>query len=227
MIWLAICISALNPLRLEPRDDAYLDQQFMTFRDSLIAAIKKGNVEWVNARIDSNIVWSYHGRGKNAMFKLWREKPEGLDGFYKELLKVVTRGGRWETFDRKKVFLAPYYVFLWPDSLDCYETDFQVALEMQTPIYNGINGRRIGYLSYEIVEVLDTRGSRGEWLRLSTSKGIVWGRDEDFGSPMGYRANFEKVKGSYMLTLFSGPGCSPEVLASNVAGAFGMRFVGW
>lgn len=183
-------------------DEANKDKSFVAFRETLIAALQKGNTAWVDARIDPKIRYTFGDNdSKSAMFEQWRSQPDGIKGFYQELLETVKLGGKYEG----KSFWAPYVYACWPETVDAFEHGAIVGDKV--PVYDGTVGERrmVGTLSWEIVKLLPVETPVPEnkgWQHIEYHGRPAWVQATKTRSSVGYRACFTKVNGSWMLTAF-------------------------
>lgn len=202
MVAITLLLSTLQQKPLLFVDEGTKDKSFQTFRSSLLAALEKSNRDWIDSRIDSKIRYSFGANeGKKGMVEDWRNRPEGIDGFYTELAAVVKQGGGF----RAGSFWAPYVYAFWPEDIDPFEHGAIIGDKI--PVYNNTIGeqRMVGTLSWEIVKLLPDEHPVPEnkgWQLVEYHGRPAWVKSDKVHSSVGYRACFTKVKGSWMLTAF-------------------------
>jgi hypothetical protein len=185
---------------LRPVDEARKNASFDSFRNELRAAIARRDADAVLAVADSSIKIGFGGDdGIEAFEREW--KPRGPSSrLWKELGATLALGG---TFDGEGAFVAPYVFSRWPEKVDSFEhlavTGSGVRVRARPA------GRVIGRLSYAIVR----RGQNAdpsdgsEWTEVRLANGRTgYVASAYLRSPVGYRASFQKKRGSWRLTMF-------------------------
>lgn len=203
----AAVLFAQAPATFPPKDEGPQEAQFITFRTSMLAALKKGNHQYVTSRIDPKIMWSFGmDAGKSQFLEFWESMEGGYDGMYQEMYEVLKLGGGWHTDGQgTRAFWAPYTHHFWPESL---EPEMGVVVKANAPLYAEPkdDAEVLGRLSYEVVEWLPTMDDAPElrgWNRVKTRSGTEgWLGRYDVRTAYDYRMAMEKKRGSYYITVF-------------------------
>lgn len=189
---------------VKPVDQASEDPIFAEFRNKLIAAAERKDLQYVKSIMDPNIKLSFGGHdGVKSFDSLWTDKNE----FWKEFLAVIKNGGRWfREKGQPTLFTAPYSFDGFPNDLDSFEHFVIFGSDVNLRRSAGMDGEVIGRLSYNIVK-LDpeswNRPEKSEWLKVTTLGGQTGFVSAQFvRSPIDYRAGFEKKRGKWVMTFF-------------------------
>ena len=193
-----VTCAALDKLPL--RDEGPQDRSFVSFRRSLTGALDKGNREWVVARIDPAVRFSFGGdNGKAALLASWGREPALKDRFFKELRVVVGLGGGF----RDGSFWAPYTYAFWPDDLDAFEDAVAVRPLVRVKKESRDDSETVTTLNYDVVKLVVEEGlAPAHWRKIEFNGKVGWARTSDVRSGVDARACFTKVKGSWRLTAF-------------------------
>lgn len=150
----------VSKLHILPVDQSSEDQSLKLFVSKLRKVVNQKDLEGLIHCLDTGIVSSYGGGmyGIETFLKEWNldQKPkESL--FWNKMKAFLDLGGAWKD-DKKTEFCFPYAQAdrLYPNlDLDWYIT--AVCISPKTSVYEAadINSKKIGLLSYEIVQILD------------------------------------------------------------------------
>ncbi|MEZ5345019.1 MAG: SH3 domain-containing protein [Pyrinomonadaceae bacterium] len=194
-----------------PVDEGKSDASLNTFRAKLIEATRSKNADFVLNIVDKDIKNSFGGDdGKENFKKIWAlEKKDSA--FWEEFLTVLTNGGAfYKDEGSPKTFCAPYSFMVFPDDLDAFEYSLvfgeNINLRSQPNLFAPI----VTQLSYNVIKV-DYQSSADDgknensfvWMKVTTlggKTGFIAARY--VRSPIGYRACFQKMAGSWKMTAF-------------------------
>ncbi len=202
-------------LNLYPVDDGARDPSFASFREKLLEAVKKRDVQFILGIVDPAILNSFGGDGGINEFKQqWKlEQPDSA--LWDELAAILSLGGSFTNSEQRLEFCAPYVYSAW------------ARIENQVSEANGIPGHAaivgenvellrepkegavvLGRLSYDVVKVEyehsipdDLRKERFAWVKVLTmngKEGYVSGRN--VRSPLDHRACFRKQNETWRMT---------------------------
>lgn len=196
----------------KPFDEAGQDPAFQAFRDDLLAAVKRRDLEAVVHVAAADILLSYgEDTGPERLREWLAGQSSEVDAAYLwgQLEDVLAHGGGW---DQQGGFGAPYWFAgtpQLPDDTDWYEVLYVVGEKVRMRAGAGTDKAVLGTASYEVVfaddpdHVWETDGEGKEWLYVRTTdnrKG--WIRGDFLRGPFGYRAGFEQRDGRWKLTYF-------------------------
>ncbi|MDU8926205.1 SH3 domain-containing protein [Alisedimentitalea sp. MJ-SS2] len=207
-------IISAQSLRAPPVDEGPTSQSFSAFRDQLLKAIERRDVEYVVRQASKDIHLSFGGTaGRDALREKLTVNPDNLSDEYRhlaskmraenwaELEKTLRLGGRFQ--ENGTVFVAPY---TWsvdlPETADPFETYFvtgdRVALRSQPTLTSPVITR----LSYDIVTLLE-EGEGTPFQRVRLVNGTTGYTHGDYlRSAVDYRAFFAYKNGSWQMTVF-------------------------
>lgn len=194
--------------RLLPVDEASRDASFKTFRDKLIAAVRRRDAKYVLSVVDPNIKNGFGGDDGIANFrKRWNLNARSSE-LWNELLFVLTHGGAFQTEGDGKTFTAPYMFSNFPDNLDAFE--YSAVTENRVGLYAkpSTASRLVANLSYHLVKVdfqnsVKNKADEYAWLKVTTLGGKTGYAQEKFvRSSVDYRAAFEKKRGQWKMVFF-------------------------
>lgn len=190
-----------------PVDEAKKDASFYSFREKLIAAVKKRNTNFVLSIVDRNIKNGFGGYDGITNFKKQWKINSKNSPLWKELLAVLTNGGAFDK-RQKTSFYAPYLFTNFPDDLDAFEYAAIFGNNVNLRSKPSLEAEVVAKLSYNVVKVDYNNSIKfGEyeyiWLKIETlggKKGFV--KSEFVRSSIDYRAGFEKKRGKWIMTFF-------------------------
>jgi hypothetical protein len=201
-ILLLTALAAAEELKLYPVDEAAKDSEFLAFRDDLLAAIRRRDLEAVVAVARENIKLSFGGSYGRETFRDWlvADDPGLGSSYWAELERAIALGG---VFEGPESFCTPYTFCLeipGCDPCDPYET--LIATSDRAPVYAAADrsAKVVAELSYSVVRALD---HNHPWQRIALpGGGTGYVTAPEFRSPIDYRARFERRDGRWLMTLF-------------------------
>lgn len=212
---LLLCLAPLpaagQGLQLLPFDEAGLDSDFERFRDELLAAAERRDVDAVVAAAAPEILLSFGEDMGPETLRLWLTGggPSEEEPMWQELVDVLSHGGG---FDQQGGFSAPYWFAATPplpDDTDWYSLLYVIGEKVRMRAGPGTGHQVLGQVSYEVVFADDpqqtwaTDAEGREWLYVRTTDGRKgWIREDFLRSAFGYRAGFERQDGRWRMTYF-------------------------
>ena len=179
--------------KLVPVDEASGDPSLVAFRDELLAAVRRGDVDALVALADPKIRTSFGDGGGAA--ELRRGLKEG--SLMKELEQILPLGGKFVGTGETRSFWAPYVYSAFPDSHDVFQS--LVVIGEKVPLRQTPKGDAhvMALLSHDIVEI---GKKEGDWQQIKTADGRHgWVEKRSVRSPIGYRAGFLKMDGKWRM----------------------------
>ena len=177
--------------KLMPVDEGTKDPSFVAYRNQLLDAVKRRDVEAIVALADPKVRTSFGDGGGSAELRRILKKP----GAVEDLERLLTQGGKF----RGESFSAPYVYSAWPDSHDAFQ--FRAITSENVPLrqFGDRNAPVIATLSYDIVE---RKGEEKDgWQEVKTADGHTGVVEaKNVRSPIGFRALFNKSDGSWKMT---------------------------
>lgn len=210
---LACCGAATaQGLQLLPFDEAPRDPTLQAFRDGLLAAVQRRDLEAVVAAAGPTILLSFGEDSGPETLRLWLSGggPLEADYLWGQLEEVLSHGGG---FDQQGGFGAPYWFAAappLPDDTDWYKVLYVIGEKVRLRAGAGTDQPVLGSVSYEVVFADDpqqlwaTDAAGKEWLYVRTVDGRKgWIREDFLRGPFGYRAGFEQLEGGgWAMTYF-------------------------
>jgi hypothetical protein len=189
-------------LKLQPVDEAGEDPAFLAFRDDLLAAVRRRDLEAVVAVASEDIKLSFGGSYGRETFREWLVEDDTGSGvsYWQELERAISLGG---IFEGPESFCTPYIFCLEVpgcDTCDPYET--LIATSDRAAVYAAPdrNAAVVAHLSFSVVRALD---DGFPWRKIALpGGGTGYVTAPEFRSPIDYRARFEKRAGRWLMTLF-------------------------
>ena len=183
---------AVDGPKLMPVDEGPKDPSFVAYRNELLDAVKRRDVDAIVALADSKIRTTFGDGGGAAELRRILKKP----GMLEDLEALLTQGGK---FRNNEAFAAPYVYIAWPDSHDAFQ--FLAITRENVPLYQfgDRNAPVVATLSYDIVE---RKGEeKNGWQEVKTADGHTgWVESNSVRSPIGFRALFNKIDGTWKMT---------------------------
>lgn len=175
--------------KLMPADEAKKDPSLVAYREKLLDAVRRHDVDAVIASADPNIRTSFGEGGGSGVLRRMLESPER----WRDLEQILTLGGSF----RQRTFWAPYVYSAWPESQDAF-TSVAVIAE-NVPLRSSATGPNVAMLSYDIVQRVGD--PKDGWQEVKLSDGRTGFVESKFlRSPIGYRAAFDKEDGHWRMT---------------------------
>lgn len=198
--------------RLDPLDEAAKDASWVSFRQTLRAALVKRDREFVLSILDPNVRSGLEGgRGPDEFRNQWQLDSD-TSPLWPELAAVLALPSAWHRPDEGPAELCvPYVAVRWPQDMDAYRGGAIIAPKVaaKSEPYGASN--TVATLSYNIVEVADwevddrSPASRQKWVRVKLRRGEGFVREEQIRSPIEHAACFAKGESGWRLMGF-GPG---------------------
>ncbi len=184
--------------KLMPVDEAPKDPSLVAFRNELLDAVRRRDVDAIVALSDPEIRTSVGERdpGGVARLRLLLRHDQVLEDFE----QLLTQGGKFRNGD----FLAPYVSVAWPDSHRPFPYIAVTGENIPLRDFPDVNAPVLATLSYDIVE---RKEKKGEWQQVKTADGHTgWVEASAVRSAMlDFRAQFTKADGRWkMIALVSG-----------------------
>jgi hypothetical protein len=180
--------------KLMPVDEAPNDPSLVAFRNELLDAVRRRDVDAIVALSDPKIGTSA-GEGKPggvARLRLLLRHDEVME----DLERLLTQGGK---FRRNGEFMAPYVSIAWPHSHAAFP--FLAVTGENIPLrdFPEVNAPVLATLSYDIVE---RKEKKGEWQQVKTADGHTgWVEASAVRSAiLDFRAAFKKIDGRWKMT---------------------------
>lgn len=198
ILTLTLAVLAASLGVLKPVDEAGKDPSFLAFRKKLVMVVQKRDVAGLKAVVDSKINYSFGADPAGwPGFKKFFEPERPDSEFWGELAKVLAHGG---AFGKDGSFQAPYYSACWPETLDPFQYGAVLGEHVKARGKADAAAPPVGELSYNLVEVVE---AGPEWNKIKLPQGGTgYVARSDYGSPVDYRAFFEKKAGQWKMTTF-------------------------
>ena len=191
-----------------PTDEASQDPALLAFRDRLLDAVERRDIDAVIVMAAPNIHLSYggdHGRDTlRALLLGIEDMPWSGEVYWQELETALALGGAIRQFgeDRGPVFCAPYTFFadVAPE-MDPFETVLVISDAAPLRSSPDADGAVVARLDHDIAQIVaNSPGYDPDdplapyWLRVRTADGAHEGylSSVDFRSPIDYRACFSQ-----------------------------------
>lgn len=200
-------VATAQSRKLYPADKAAEDAAFLKFRQSLRAAVRRRDKEFVLSVLDPQIQLSFGGhKGIEDFKQMWKiDRPDSR--LWSELETILSMGGSFTVVDGKRNFVAPYVTSLWPNDLDGFEYVAITGKDVRVRERPGLKEPVVATLSYDIVktgsqtvEELERKIDGHTWRKIIAPGGKTGYVAEKFvRSPIDYRAYFERKNGRWVL----------------------------
>ena len=191
-------------VKILPVDEAAQDPDFLAFRDSLLAAVRRHDVDAVVAVATEDIKLSFGGGYGRDQFRqsLAADENGPYASYWEELEWALKLGGVFDGAHGRQ-FCTPYMSCSGPHLCsDCDPFETLVAVSDRAPVYTAPDAAApvLTYLSFDVVTLVD-HGHPWQKVRLADGRtGYV--AFPDFRSQIGYRAYFEKREGHWQMRIF-------------------------
>lgn len=202
-------------LKLYPVDEGARDPSFASFREKLLEAAKKRDMEFVLSIVDPRIQNSFGGDGGVNEFKqYWKIEQPGSE-LWDELAAILSLGGSFTKSEAGLEFCAPYVYSTW-SSIQNHVSEADGIPRHAAIVRENVELRRepkesavvLGLLSYDVVKVDyehsipdGERRERFAWVKVLTrngKEGYVAGRN--VRSPLDHRACFRQQNETWRIT---------------------------
>lgn len=209
VLLLPFAATAAEPVTWPPFDEADKDPTFKAYRDTLLAAIDRRDIEAVVAAASPDIKLSFGDDGGRERFREWLTGADA-EPYWAMLKRVVSEGGK---FDEDGRFVAPWaFHYLPPDDVDFYSVAVVAGTNVRLRAAPSTDAAIVRELSYEVVEMPPyqegredrvTDGSGREWIRLRTMAGEEgWMASTYLRFLISYRAGFQKTDQGWQMVFF-------------------------
>lgn len=184
---------------LKPVDAAAKDPSFLAFRTQLLKIIERKDAKALLAVVNKDIKASFGMENGIEDFKtMWGLNKPATSQLWAELSKVVTMGG---SFSNKTTFVAPYVFSEWPENQDAFENWAVIANNVNIRAKPSTRAAVLKKVSYEILPIEFSENKQWVTVKLDQGKkGYI--ASQYIRSSVDYRAFFEKIKGSWQMTVF-------------------------
>lgn len=202
--------------RLLPVDEAGEAPAFFAYRMRLIEAVGARDTSALFALISEDIRVSFgEENGRSAFVETWRP-AEANSEVWVQLARVLGGGGVYEEDSLASAdgspgwarFTAPYYFARFPgEQFDAFQHGVLLGPDVPVRAQPEPGAPVLERLSFAIVRVPEFFNPRetasGNWIRIELDEnrfGFV--RSDRIGSPVGYRALFNRIDGEWTMTAF-------------------------
>lgn len=187
--------------RLLPVDEAARDPELVEFRQQLMQAVARRDVEAIIQNASEDIVLGFEDEHGQATFReLIAHDPAA---FWADLGRILGLGGSFNDGD----FIAPYITSTWPDETGCEWAVLGRGVRLRAR--PDLSAPVVAILDYDLVEgiyypsppVTDTDG----WTRVRIASGVVgFVSTALLRSPIDQRLRFTKKSGRWQIASFVG-----------------------
>jgi hypothetical protein len=181
----------VNGPKLAPVDEAQKDPSLAAFRDQLLDAVRRHDIDAVVAAADPKIRTSFGAGGGTGVLRQMLERP----GTWADLEQILSLGGSF--MGGRESFWAPYVYSAWPESRDAF-TSLAVIAE-NVPLKQSPSGATVATLAHDIVDRIGDPHDGWQEIKLADGRtGFV--ETKFIRSPVGYRAGFNKTGDRWRMT---------------------------
>jgi hypothetical protein len=200
-------------IKVPPVDEAAQDASLVKFRDKLLDAIVRRDIDYVVKQASSDIKLSFGGSSgpkdfrkslslsaKDLAAEYKYRAVEMREGYWDALEEVFRMGGQ---FTAKNTFEAPYtWTAKLPHDADSYSTYLIITENAALRDRPSKYGEAIAALSYDVVTgIKGGEGTKFQKVKLASgAQGFV--HKDDLRSIIDYRARLQKLNGKWTITLF-------------------------
>lgn len=191
-------------LKMHPVDEAAQDPEFLAFRNALLDAVVRGDIDEVVSRAAPDIKLSFGGSYGRETFRAWLTESQGddldADSYRMELERALRLGG---VFLDNRNFCTPYVACREvPGCAECnpFETLFVVSDAAKAYAAADEGANVVAELSYDVLPILEASPT---WYKVRLpggGEGYVIG--PDFRMSIDYRGFFAKRDDVWQLDMF-------------------------
>ena len=198
-------LGAAKGLKLEPVDQASRDPSLVEYRDALLLAVRSRDGDAVVELASSEILLSFGGDTGHESLRRNLDGIEDWQGeaYWLELHRVLELGG---VFLEDGAFCSPYLACVdLPDCPDCdpFETVFVTGRDVAARVEPDPEARIVTRLSYDVLRMDAEAYSGADWYPVHLPfGGRAFVSEADARMAVDYRARFEKIGGSWQMTVF-------------------------
>lgn len=187
---------------VKPRNDVAEGSDFAKFLTTYRQALEERDEAYVKAHTHPNVKISFGGAsGWDGLVNYW-SLDEGSDAFYKMMKTTLKFGAVDSSGGLGNSYTAPYVFTDFPAAYDAYTHTVVTGANVNVRTRPSVEASEvITKVSHEVLKVLDsdkdgwTKVQLPDGTRAYISSNYVW-------SPIGYRARFTKVDGTWLLEFF-------------------------
>jgi len=188
-------------------DEGAADPSWVTFRNRLIEALRRGDKRILLSVVDRNIVNGLDApRGAVEFRKIW-ELDTKDDRLLRELASSLFLGSAWYKPEKgPRLLCVPYVPIKWPlDDIDPYDSGAIVSKEALIKGAPSHASQTLGALSYDIVPVTDWDVADAEsqlkqrWVKIQHKGRDGYVPEEQIRSAIEHRACFAKEGGAWRM----------------------------
>lgn len=203
---------AYVPMKLTEIDEAGRDEEFQSFRERLISAIKLKDVSLLMNYVGENIDLGGGQSGPDAFRRMWNlDSGPAESEIWSALYRVLELGGVF----RREVFTAPYVYAKWPEEYPMDEFAVVTGRHVNLREEARSNSAPKGKLTYDIVKlanddeprVMEIIGNESYfWEKIILPNGetaYVYGKY--LARPDGYFAQFRPTGDGWKMITFKKP----------------------
>jgi len=205
-----------QPGKLLPVDDARKDPSLVQFRNRLMDAARKHDLDYVLSILTPDVVNSFGGDEGIEGFKRHWELAGGNTRLWDTMLSVLSMGGTlYVTPDAAGVwveaeFWAPYVYSRWPNEFDSFDYGAITGEAVKVRSRPSRRAPVVTTLSYDIVKMLpeavpdeEAKDQTASWVKIVTpggKEGYVASRF--VRGPIDYRLGLVKRNGKWLIKTF-------------------------
>ncbi|HZD59095.1 MAG TPA: SH3 domain-containing protein [Anaerolineae bacterium] len=198
-------IQACGGEKLPAVDEAAENPDFKEFRDQLLAAVRRKDVDFLKEHLDENIRGSFgsEGNGIDSFMQMWglTTDPE-KSKLWLELGEVMRLGGTF-TDQTKTEFTAPYVYSNWPEKYDAFTYAAIIANNVNLRSAPNTNSSVVCRLNHNIVKLTSPAINKSGWNQVQTTSGTSgYILGTYVRSSVDYRARFKKEDDVWKMVFF-------------------------
>ena len=193
-----------DAVKILPVDEAAQNPDFLAFRDGLLAAVRRRDLDAVVAVAARNIKLSFGGSYGRAQFRNQLVADDNGEGgsYWEELEWALKLGGVFNG-EQQQQFCTPYVSCSGPHQCtECDPFETLVAVTDKAPVYSAADASSpvLTHLYHDVVTLVKYATPWHQVQLADGRSGYV--TFPDFRSPIGYRAHFEKREGHWWMRIF-------------------------
>jgi hypothetical protein len=204
---------AAQERRLPPVDEAEKDGTWTSFRQQLLAAVEKRDLQYVLGVIDREVRnGSDAPRGLEEFRTQWHLDDSDTP-FWRELAAALALGSAWlARDDRPRELCAPYLLGKWPPEVDPLANGVVTARGAPVKAGPSAQSQTLATLTHALLRVMDWEvddrdaSSKQKWVRIHHRGREGYIAEEHMRSPIEHTACFAKGELGWRLTVFGPAG---------------------
>jgi hypothetical protein len=191
---------AVAESKLPPVDEAADDLSLLAFRDGLLDAVRRRDLDYVVDRSEEDISLSSGAPEGLEAFRLLLADAEQGERLWLELEAALEFGGLFQNFDE---FCTPYFACR-PIEFECNCTGHDVVIvvieDAKVFLEPDERTRLVATLSYDILQILQVFDG---WVMIELPDGgNGFLRSADYRMAVDYRAHFRQREGRWRIAAF-------------------------